>query len=426
MNNAAKLPEAFKLRMQKDLGTDYQSFIDEYEKEAFRGFRVNALKTSPENISDFFPFSLGEVPWCNSGFYYDVRAGKHPASLCGLIYSQEPSAMIAAEELNPLPGEKVLDLCAAPGGKSTHIGAMLGGEGLLVSNEIVPSRAAILAENIERMGIKNAVVTNMSPEKLEKEFPCFFDKILVDAPCSGEGMFRRDETAISEWSSEHVSSCAQRQRLILTSAVKMLRGGGDLVYSTCTFSREENEDTALWLAENFSELTLVSMKRIMPHTHKGEGHFAAHFVKSGEDYIPRKESSQTADTVLFEKFKKEALKLPLKCDFAAFGDRLFLVPKDIGSLDRLKIIRPGLLLGENKKGRFEPSHALCMALKKEDFIRTIEIDDSQLEQYYNGNTLNVPDAENGYTAVLWKGFPAGWGKAVGGVIKNHIPKALRF
>ncbi len=420
---ALSLPKEFLKRMENELGKDFPAFLKEYEKPPLRGFRVNTLKISPDEAERLFPYSKGRVSWCPEGFYYDMRPGKEPAYRCGLIYSQEPSAMIAAEELAPSPGDRVLDLCAAPGGKSTQIGAALQGEGLLVSNEIVPSRAAALAENIERMGIKNAVVTNMSPEKMEKEFPCYFDKIMVDAPCSGEGMFRRDNAAISEWSPENVHSCAQRQRLILESAVKMLRGGGVMVYSTCTFSKEENEDNAMRLAEAHPELTLVSMKRIMPHTHKGEGHFAAKFVKSGEEYIPRKPEVSKAESSLFEEFAEESLTCGLKGRYVSFGDRLYLLTEDFGSLERIKAVRPGLFLGENKKGRFEPSHGLCMALKKEDFVRSIEIDDAQSERYYKGEALE--GGGRGFTAVLWKGFPMGWGKAVNGIIKNHIPKYLR-
>lgn len=419
------LPEAFKKRMEQMLGEEYAVFLKQYDKEALRGFRVNTLKIPTESIGDVFPYSLGQVSWCNDGFYYDVRAGKHPCALCGLIYSQEPSAMIAAEELNPSPGERVLDLCAAPGGKSTQLAAKLKGEGLLVSNEIVPQRAATLVQNLERMGVRNAVVTNMSPEGLEKEFPSFFDKILVDAPCSGEGMFRKDAEAILHWSEAHVNACANRQRLILSSAVSMLKQGGHLVYSTCTFSREENENTALWLENSFPEMELISMKRLMPHTHKGEGHFAAHFVKTKGDSLSRGDCEEKAQTQLFEDFQKENLNTRLSGRFLSWGERLFLVPPELGSTNRLKILRPGLFLGENKKGRFDPAHALCMALKKEDFARTAEVNEKELEDFYKGNTLSC-SAENGYTAVLWKGYGAGWGKAVNSTLKNHIPKALRF
>ena len=228
-------PEKFLARMRADLGADYPAFLAAMEGEPWRGFRVNTLKITPEALRPLFPFALGQVEWCEEGFYYGVRAGRHGAARAGLIYSQEPSAMIAAEELGVRAGDKVLDLCAAPGGKSGQIAAKLGGHGLLVANEVAPARAKILAENLERLGVMNAAVLCMQPDALAARFPAFFDKILVDAPCSGEGMFRRDETAVHEWSPEHVRSCAERQLKILSSAAEMLRGGGELVYSTCTF-----------------------------------------------------------------------------------------------------------------------------------------------------------------------------------------------
>ncbi len=418
------LPEDFKTRMKAELGSEYESILAQYENDPYRGIRVNTLKLAPDELHSLFPYSLGNVEWCPTGFYYNVRAGREPASRAGLIYSQEPSAMIAAEELAPKKGDRVLDLCAAPGGKSTHIAALLGGEGLLVSNEIVPSRASILAENTERMGIKNAVVTNMSPEAMEKEFPCFFDKILVDAPCSGEGMFRRDAEAVHEWSTAHVEACAVRQINILSSALKMLRGGGELVYSTCTFSRAENEEVCERLLKEHTELSLVSMKRIMPHTHRGEGHFAAKFLKNGGGRCDRSPDKAMADSSLYREFEAEALRIRLGGVFAAFGERLFLVPEELGGINRLKLVRPGLYLGDNKKGRFEPSHALAMALKKEDFVRSAELGGEAVAQFYKGLAPEY-DGEKGFTAALWNGFPIGWGKSVNGVLKNHIPKYLR-
>lgn len=418
------LPEDYKRRMEAELGEAYGAFIKGYEKEPFRGFRVNTLKIAVDEIHTFFPYSLGAVDWCPAGFYYNVRMGKHPASRAGLIYSQEPSAMIAAEELNPVPGERVLDLCAAPGGKSTQLAAKLCGKGLLVANEIVASRAAVLGENLERMGVKNAVVTNMSPENLEKAFPMFFDKILVDAPCSGEGMFRRDDTAVREWSIEHVRSCALRQINILMSAAEMLRGGGGLVYSTCTFSQEENEGVCEEFLKLRPDFALISQKRIMPHTHKGEGHFAAKFAKGGTERQNRINEAKSADSSLYRRFEAENLNIRIDGVFTAFGDKLYLTPYDFGSADRLKVVRPGLYLGENKKGRFEPSHALCMALKQEDFVRTVQIDDNEAEEFYKGLALTCGE-ERGYAAALWRGFPVGWGKMVNGVLKNHIPKYMR-
>lgn len=417
------LPVDFTDRMRADLGRDWPAFMAEYEKPAVRGFRVNRLKTDPKRLLELFPYSQGSVPWCGDGFYYDIRAGRHLCSRAGLIYSQEPSAMVAAELLNPSPGERVLDLCAAPGGKSTQLASKLRGKGLLVSNEIVASRAAILSENIERMGIANAVVTNMSPDKLEGEFPLFFDKILVDAPCSGEGMFRRDPVAIAEWSLEHSRSCAVRQLNILSSAVRMLRGGGELVYSTCTFAREENEEVCQRMLELFPELVLTDVKKILPHTHKGEGHFAAKFVKTGNERRDRRPSAEKIDLTLYRRFEEDSLNVRLDGDFALFGERLYLAPEGLGTLKGIKTVRPGLYLGDNKKGRFEPAHNLSMALKKEQFKRTVTLDDEAAMEYYTG--ASAAGEGKGYAGVLWQDFPIGWGKITDGTVKNHIPKYLR-
>ena len=418
------LPEEFLSRMRTDLSGDFPAFLAEYEKPPVRGFRVNTLKIGTEELLGLFPYSLGPVPWCADGFYYDVRAGRHLCSRAGLIYSQEPSAMIAAELLDPKPGERVLDLCAAPGGKSTQLAARLQGRGLLVSNEIVPSRAAVLTENLERMGAANAAVTNMSPEQMEGEFPLFFDKILVDAPCSGEGMFRRDPEAVAEWSPEHSRSCALRQLNILESAVKMLRGGGELVYSTCTFAREENEGVCEKLLSAHPELTLTAHERLMPHTCRGEGHFAAKLVKSGNERLDRKPHTEKADIKLYRQFESESLNLELHGDFAAFGERLYLLPEGFGTLKGIKSPRPGLYLGDSKKGRFEPAHHLCMALKNEDFRRTAGLSDEKAEEYCTGAALDI-ESEKGWIALTWRGFPIGWGKSSGDTIKNRLPKFLR-
>ncbi len=418
------LPEKFIERMRTELGADFPAFMAEYEKPPVRGFRVNTLKIEPKRLLELFPYSLGRVEWCESGFYYDIRAGRHLCSRAGLIYSQEPTAMAAAELLAPRPGDLVLDLCAAPGGKSTHIAALLGGKGLLVANEIIPSRAAVLTENLERMGVRNAVVTNMSPEKLEEEFPQFFDKILVDAPCSGEGMFRRDPEAAAEWSPEHSRSCAVRQLNILASALKMLRGGGTLVYSTCTFAREENEAVCEKLLSAHPEIALTSTRRLMPHTHRCEGHFAARFDKSGGGRLGRKPLAEKADTALYREFEADSLNVRLSGGFAAYGEKLYLVPEEFGTLRNIKSPRPGLYLGDNKKGRFEPAHHLCMALGAGDFRRRIELGDAEVAAYYAGEELGR-EGEKGYTAMLWNGCPIGWGKATGEVVKNRLPKFLR-
>lgn len=420
-----ELPILFKKRMEEALGNEYESFINSYSQPPFSGFRVNTLKTTVSELVNLFPYSTDCVKWCDTGFYYEGGFGKHPCHRAGLIYSQEPSAMISAELLSPAPGDIVLDLCAAPGGKSTHIAAKLQGKGLLVSNEIVRSRALILRENIERMGISNCVVTNMSPDELELEFSEFFDKILVDAPCSGEGMFRKDDEAVLAWSVEHTISCAQRQRHILNSACKMLRPGGVLVYSTCTFAPVENEETVFSFVKEHSEFTIEKMEHIYPHTHKGEGHFAARLVKNSQgSRRERTNFSKEADGSLFRQFEKDYLNTKLEGKFVLFGDNLYLTPSLFGDMKNIKSVLPGLHLGELKKNRFEPSQHLASALKGEDFKITHSATSSDVDLYYQGNVVNA-SVPSGWGAMLYDRFPIGWFKSVNGTLKNHYPKKLR-
>lgn len=440
------LPKEFVDRMTSMLKEESDSFFASLDNAPiYRGIRINTLKKgAKEAVLGKIPDSEG-VAWCKNGYYIDkeILSGKDPYHMGGLVYFQEPSAMSTVEALGIEKGDRVLDLCAAPGGKATHAAEKLAGEGLLVANEIVTKRSLILAENIQRMGIKNAIVTNESPEKLAEKYPSFFDKIIVDAPCSGEGMFRKEPQAVTEWSQEHTASCAIRQKHILTSAFAMLKKGGRLVYSTCTFAPCENEGIADWVLSNFDDVKLLEInldglsdgvsdyvnseydlshtKRIFPHISKGEGHFVALFEKTSgdeESYIKEYKCSNTKD---FLDFQKENLNCKLEGSFVSFGDKLYLMPEGI-DIDKIKVQLAGLFLGVCKKGRFEPSHALCLALSKEDFKRTLTVDST--EKYYRGETL--PCEENGWTAVLHKGFPIGWGKASCGILKNHFPKYLRF
>lgn len=414
--------------MKTDLKNEYESFIKSYDEPSYIALRVNTLKATVEEFKSTVDFCGKNVPWCPTGFYYDGKRGSHPASIAGLFYSQEPSAQIAAEFADVQKGDKVLDLCAAPGGKSTQLAAKLGGSGLLVSNEINSGRAKILCENIERMGIKNAVVTNMSPEKMEKLFPEFFDKIVVDAPCSGEGMFRKDDVAIKEWSIEHTLSCASRQLSILDSAYKMLSPGGKLVYSTCTFAKAENEEVAEKFTQKYPEITLLELRRLMPHKIKGEGHFSALFEKCGEgkkseNKLPLSAKKEMIDS--YRLFEKENLNTVLDGIFVSFGDFLYLVPKEMISLDKIKCVRPGIQLGEVRKGRFIPSHHLCMVLKKEDFKRTISLSEEEIALYVKGSAI-AHNSEKGYGAMLYKDkYPIGWYKLSDNLAKNHYPKHLR-
>ena len=304
-----ELPEAFKEKMKNLLGTEYEAFLESYEKERVQGLRLNPGKTDEKEFLAKVPFHLTKIPWAREVYYYDSsdRPGKHPYHEAGLYYIQEPSAMAVVELLDPKPGDCVLDLCAAPGGKTTQIAGRLMGEGFLLSNEIHPARAKILSQNVERMGIRNAVVANETPERLAERFPEFFDGMVVDAPCSGEGMFRKDEEACRQWSPDHVVMCAARQRQILDSAARMLKAGGRMVYSTCTFSPEEDEQTIEMFLSEHPEFeiedmgvreglspgkpewgisaaeTLRGTYRIWPHLSEGEGHYLAVLRKTGED-----------------------------------------------------------------------------------------------------------------------------------------------
>lgn len=423
-----QLPEKFLERMKISLQEEFDDFLKCYENPPYIALRVNTLKVSAEEFIEIVDFCKERVPWCETGYYYAGKQGTGNAAAAGLFYSQEPSAMIAAELLCPKEGDKVLDLCAAPGGKSTQIAAKLNGKGLLVSNEITLSRAKILAGNIQRLGIRNAVVTNMRPDAMEKEFEEFFDKIIVDAPCSGEGMFRKDEDAIREWSTEHTYACALRQMNILDSAVKMLKYGGKLVYSTCTFSPDENEEICRKLCKKYPDIVHKKSEKMLPHKIKGEGHFAAVFEKKGcgTEKIRRIAKEAPKEYIkIYRDFEKENLNCVLKGSFINFGNELYLLPESFGTIEKIKCVLPGLHLGEIRKGRIVPSHHLCISLKAEDFKRTINPDESDIIKYRKGESV-LCSADEGFGAVLYrKRFPLGWYKMSGGQMKNHYPKYLR-
>ena len=419
----------------KDLLKDeYEEFLSSYDLPQYKGLRLNTLKL---NSIDLLPFSLEQIPWCKTGYYYvEDGPGKHIFHDIGLYYIQEPSAMSVVEELDVNEGDVCLDMCAAPGGKSTQIAAKLNGTGILVSNEIIPSRAKILSSNIERMGIKNAVVLNETPKNIAKFFPRKFDKILVDAPCSGEGMFRKNEEAISEWSQENVAMCAKRQLDILIEAEKCLKSNGRIVFSTCTFSTKENENVINEFIKLYPEFHLCKSKysfengldkdglcqRIYPHKVKGEGHFFAILERDGEreeTVFKNKEIKQDKE---FESFVKKYLNIDLKYN-VTFGDNLYLSP--IQKLDGIKVERPGLHLGELKKNRFEPSHSLALALKREDFKNVIDlkVDSKELQSYIQGETIETDIV--GWGVICVEGYTVGLFKGDGRIAKNHYPKGLR-
>ena len=426
------LPELFIQRMKEQLPEcEWEAFFSTYEKPPVKGVRINPLKGGMYAVNDILPF-LGEpVPWAENGYYTDEeKVGGYPLHFAGAFYSQEPSAMSAAPLLQVQKGDRVLDLCAAPGGKATQLAAALGGEGLLVANEPVFSRAKILSQNIERMGVKNAVITSELPETLAARFGGYFDKILVDAPCSGEGMFRKNaEEALGEWSLENVALCAQRQKGILDSAVAMLRSGGRMVYSTCTFAVEEDERQVEDFLRRHSCMRLLSQEKLYPHKVRGEGHFVAVFQKDGGETAYVKECkpwcSRAAETA-YRAFEKQTFTLPIAKRLYETDGVLYALPDSVFDWKGLQVLRVGVRLGEVKNGRFEPNHSLAMCVKEQECKNVVALtsDDIRTQAYLRGETVEV-DGENGWRVVCVDGYSLGWGKVVNGVMKNHLPKGLR-
>ena len=420
------LPEEFIIRMQKRLGAAYPAFLRCYDAPPVRGVRANLLKLSAEAFAALAPFAGERVPWAEGGFYTAAeKVGHFPAWHAGFFYAQEPSAMCAAPLLAVKPGERVLDLCAAPGGKTTQLAAAMRGEGVLVANEYVFDRARILSQNVERLGVRNAAVVSADPAALAARLPQYFDKILVDAPCSGEGMFRRDETAIAEWSVQNVERCIVRQREILDSAAQMLAGGGTLVYSTCTFERGENEDQVAQFLVRHPDFVLREQHLLLPHEVRGEGHFAAVLQRiDGErcDAPPFPQTRNAAAERAFAAFAEEFFVRIPAGRLTAAGDRLYLLPAGLPALAG-NVLRAGLELGTFDAKRFTPAHALAMAVSAEEVRSRFELSDAECVRWLRGETLSREG--RGWGIVTWRGQSLGLCKAAGGVLKNHYPKGLR-
>jgi len=456
---AIQLPEKFEKRMRELLGAEYDAFAKGYDAEHAAGLRVNTMKLSAEEFENIAPVQVRKIPWVKNGFYYDAdvaQPAKHPYYFAGLYYIQEPSAMTPAAVLPVTPGERVLDLCAAPGGKSTELAAKLSGEGVLVSNDISNSRAKALLKNLELFGTKNAVIVSEPPAKLAERFEGYFDKILVDAPCSGEGMFRKSPAIMKNWEQYGVEYYQKLQREILPSAVKMLRPGGMLLYSTCTFSPEEDEDTLAFLLREYPELSMEESPlwyegfapgrpewvgapeetkkaiRIWPHRMEGEGHFVALLKKSEE----AEGGFSTVERIRPAKLSEEAsdflnrLSLSFSPErIVAREERLYYLPEGLPDLTGLRILRSGLLLGEMKKNRFEPSQALACALKAEEYDNCyhLQAGDEDVIRYLKCETITAKEqVRDGFVLVCVDGYPLGWGKASGGVIKNKYLAGWRM
>ena len=427
------LPQDFLTRMQSQLGTEYDTFLDSLERPRAVALRFNPMKGEIPQL----PFVRECVAWEPMGYYYDpdARPGLHPYHEAGVYYLQEASAMSAVTLLDPQPGERICDLCAAPGGKTTQIAGRMQGEGFLLCNEINPKRAKILSRNIERMGVSNALVTNEHPQRLADRLAGYFDRVLIDAPCSGEGMFRKEEAAVTDWSLETVEMCARRQAEILDSGAQLVRPGGRLVYSTCTFAPQENEEAITAFLERHPEFETESVSapwftfvaqgqfRMWPHKLLGEGHFGAVLRRKGDAESADAEAPGEKVPKLWQEFMKQmGIELP-EGKALTFGTSLYWAASDQPSIKGLKVLRPGLELGEIKKDRFEPAHALALWLKKANCMHDCAYDSKQIEDYLAGDV--IPSSQKGWCLVTVDGYSIGWGKGDGTQLKNHYPKGLR-
>ena len=427
------LPELFLQRMSTQLGEEYEAFLQSLQRPRAVALRMNPLKGEPPTL----PFVTEPVPWEPLGYYYDpeARPGLHVFHEAGVYYLQEASAMAPVALLEPQPGEKICDLCAAPGGKSTQIAGRLSGRGMLLCNEVSPKRAKILSRNIERLGVANAVVTNETPAVLAQRFPAFFDRVLVDAPCSGEGMFRKEEAAITDWSPETVQMCARRQGEILDCAAKMVKPGGRLVYSTCTFAPQEDEEAVEAFLENHPEFlpepveapwfqeSGPAMYRMWPHKLLGEGHFAAVLRRMGQ---PEDSPAPPPGEKLPRQWEDFAKALDIRLPEGRglrFGETLYWAPADMPDVSKLRVLRAGLELGTVKKDRFEPAHALALWLKDCRCQVSFPAESDEIKAYLHGEVL--PCREKGWCLVKAGAYSLGWGKGDGSQLKNHYPKGLR-
>jgi 16S rRNA C967 or C1407 C5-methylase (RsmB/RsmF family)/NOL1/NOP2/fmu family ribosome biogenesis protein len=469
----AGLPGAFEARMRELLGPEAPAFLAGYRRPAQRAVRANPLKLDPAALPGLLGIPPDPVPWCPEAWFLPdgVRVGDTLAHAAGLCYVQEPSALAVADALDVRPGHRVLDLAAAPGGKATQVAGRLGGQGVVVANEVQRGRVQALADNLDRWGSPRTVLAGETVARLAEALPGGFDRVLLDAPCSGEGLFRRNPAAAAQWRPGHVPGSAERQRGLLADAARLVRPGGVLVYSTCTFAPEENEQqVARFLTANPDwELLQVPLHpgfapgrpdwapggppelsrtvRLWPHHLRGEGHFIAKLVRpegpgtacwnpTRRDRGPRRGSvadrelkgagSSTASREVagaWRRFVADALEGD-PGEVTVAGERAYLVPDPEVAGAGVRLVRPGLLVGRARPGRFEPAHALAMAAGAVTARRVREVDDHEAAAFVRGETL-ASGGVAGWTLVSWNGWPLGWGRAAGGVLKNHYPKGLR-
>jgi len=431
-----KLPDGFLKRMEERLGKDFPAFLRSYDRAPYKGLRVNTLKIGLEEFLENAPFPIGEQVTFPAGeditgFYHnEEKAGAYPEHFAGLYYLQEPSAMRVGELTAPVKKERVLDLCAAPGGKTVQLAVQMEGDGVLISNEIDANRAKILSQNAERMGLKNCAVTNATPAQLSERFPAYFDLVLVDAPCSGEGMFLKEPEAVPHWSENNVLFCAERQKEILDCAAKMVANGGFLVYSTCTFSEEEDEKQARTFLQRHPDFEMdgaFDEYKIYPHEFKGEGHYCVRFEKTGGERKGAKPfpvKRNAAANRAFAAFAEEFFVAPPAGEITTLDDgRMFLVPLGMPA-PGVRTLRLGVELGAFDGKTFKPAHALAMSLKQEECKNFVPLSREQAEKYLRGETIECENKNGWCVAGLGK-FPLGLGKIVNGTMKNHLPKGLR-
>lgn len=441
-----KLPEDYLDKMKSILEENYTDFLSVFDGAPYFGLRINTSKISKDQFLQTPPFKLEEVSWCKDGFYYDPEdePSHHPYYNAGLYYLQEPSAMAPGSFLDIEKGDYVLDICSAPGGKATQLACKLNNTGILVSNDISASRQNATLRNLERFGISNSFVISDDPEHLAEKWPASFDKILVDAPCSGEGMFRKDPSLIKAWLERGNEYYADLQKKIMDSAVRMLKPGGGLLYSTCTFSPLEDEEVVRHVLDNNPDLTLLPVKhpgfepgimevlencaRLYPHKLKGEGHFLALFQKAGtSDKTLNKKNPFTCDNNAVNEFMKYISKDFSNYEVRILKDKVLFVPETSLSFDSVMVLRSGLLAGTIRKDVFEPSQQLAMALRKDEFNQIIELnsDDILTDKYLKGETIRVSSSFKGWVLVTCDGYPLGFGKISNGVIKNKIDPGWR-
>ena len=459
-----ELPVAFCDEMKRILGDEYEDYLKSMEGTRKFGLRVNTAKISVEDFLKISPFELTPIPYVKNGFYYDgekEQPAKHPYYFAGLYYLQDPSAMTPASRLPIEENDVVLDLCAAPGGKATELAAKLHGTGLLIANDISSKRAKALLKNIELFGVENSFIVTEYPKKLAEYFTGFFDKILIDAPCSGEGMFRKEPSMVKAWEQNGPEFYAALQEDILKQALPMLKPGGMLLYSTCTFSKREDEESIRYILNECPELKLIDVKpyegfshgyeddgqerdmqmsktvRIWPHRMAGEGHFVALIKKDGSDgasVIPSSPSHGLKIPKELQEFLDEITYPVDTADISIRDERVFILPKQAGNTAGLRVMRTGLLLGEIKKNRFEPSQALAMVLRKDQYVSAVDLksDDENVIRYLKGETIQIdPEScgvvrQSGWQLVCVDGYPLGWGKLANGTLKNKYLAGWRM